>query len=839
MKQIFKLLLACTWLCFSVTAFSMVEDPEDVYSTVLNNIPEVPHIDNFSYDEETGTVSFTDNSTYIKQSSARAYTILFAQRNPDNKFIKIGINKFQGYDYAINGNRLDGSAIFLEHGKYVTLPVLNKEKKVSFKVPTTLLSTGINHLRMFVLARYKIDSVDDFVYPYSETESKAQFLVNYYDIDVPFIPNGSITVQSGETQAKVQCNDKRLSNSDAITDTTVIVSASDPALITVEADSLTVPVNTQVVLQYQFKKMPIWLDVKKGFTTAKGIQFDVEQNQSYNGDIDRYRLMFIIPNADSHYKPDTLYSDYTIALKYQYQYKIKDEKGATTISERFAGDTIERKGINTCDKTLKITCDKPVTLKHTDNSIYFVMPSANVKAEITDNVHYYTFYDMDGSIIKKAEVKKSGAFYKVPSNPTAPTHEGYTFVEWQKNEYGDCGLDATVRAIYSCDAFKDKCTFSEYKHKSKHNLFEGSETQIAVTDTISIDVNIQFETAVNVALQAGTPGNWTISKEKSITKAKAATGTKVTPTFVLLREYFEDYVNDKETSQLNDESIRELWFRVLITSNNKDTFETTPVKYQVHHVMNISSNADAIIITADSSYLLDGAVIAPQFGDTLFLNEVDGHNSCLYAYDMEIQENEAGQTYFVFPAEVALYDKVGIYSKIYHLTFSIGDGTIADNSLLKQDVLCGHVPTNPGIPTLEGYIFAGWNHDINIAPSDKYGGSYLSYSAIWAKEGEIHTVRFVHSDGTLIDEVIVKDGYTAYSPVVELYRDGFTFDHWEGNMTSVTEDREIVAVYKKGNAVDDILNNKDAKVNKYIKEGRVYVQLPDGRTFLLNGTKVK
>ena len=120
--------------------------------------------------------------------------------------------------------------------------------------------------------------------------------------------------------------------------------------------------------------------------------------------------------------------------------------------------------------------------------------------------------------------------------------------------------------------------------------------------------------------------------------------------------------------------------------------------------------------------------------------------------------------------------------------FDIGDATLISGEVsqkYKEDT-----PIVAPVLEKEGYVFVGWDKDFS-APTEE-----MTVSPIWKK---IHTVTFVLDGGQAVDEALltqkIVDGEGAVAP--EISREGYVFDAWDTDFSTITGDLTVTATWKK------------------------------------------
>ncbi len=128
---------------------------------------------------------------------------------------------------------------------------------------------------------------------------------------------------------------------------------------------------------------------------------------------------------------------------------------------------------------------------------------------------------------------------------------------------------------------------------------------------------------------------------------------------------------------------------------------------------------------------------------------------------------------------VAKWNKIGPYT----VTFKDADGT----ELKTETVENTAAATAPADPTRPGYEFTGWDKAFDRITSD---------TTVTAQYIRVWTVTFNDHDGTLIENVLVRDGQAAVAPANPT-REGYTFTGWSHAYAAVTSDMTITAEYRQ------------------------------------------
>lgn len=133
--------------------------------------------------------------------------------------------------------------------------------------------------------------------------------------------------------------------------------------------------------------------------------------------------------------------------------------------------------------------------------------------------------------------------------------------------------------------------------------------------------------------------------------------------------------------------------------------------------------------------------------------------------------------------DVSLYAKFDeIVLETYTVKFFV-DGVV----ISEQQIYSGKDAVSPGVPTKAGHTFLYWEGDFTNVSDD------VNVSAIFTKNS--YTVSFYEQDQTtLIETVVVYYNEQAVSPNAP-YVQGYDFVGWSEDVSAVTEDMEVYAIY--------------------------------------------
>ncbi|MBO5345434.1 MAG: VCBS repeat-containing protein [Paludibacteraceae bacterium] len=170
--------------------------------------------------------------------------------------------------------------------------------------------------------------------------------------------------------------------------------------------------------------------------------------------------------------------------------------------------------------------------------------------------------------------------------------------------------------------------------------------------------------------------------------------------------------------------------------------------------------------------------------------------------------------------------------KVYYtVTFQDWDGTILKTEQVEQ----GQSATAPTNPTREGYTFIGWDTEFSNVQSD------LLVKALYVENGSdlvYFIVGFMDWDGTILKTEQVLQGQSA-TPPADPVREGYTFIGWDTDFSNVQSDLLVRALYEQNTALEDIEEDATLRPRKEMIDGILYIIMPDGTKYTMQGKRVK
>lgn len=124
-------------------------------------------------------------------------------------------------------------------------------------------------------------------------------------------------------------------------------------------------------------------------------------------------------------------------------------------------------------------------------------------------------------------------------------------------------------------------------------------------------------------------------------------------------------------------------------------------------------------------------------------------------------------------------------SKSYKVTYKNYDGSVISVQTVKE----GEVPAKIQPPYREGYVFSGWDKDIDRIYSD------VTLTAQYVADNKMFNVAFLDKEGNVVDRQKVAYGESAKAPAAKEY-DGYSFVGWSQSITYITKSMVVKPVYK-------------------------------------------
>ena len=153
------------------------------------------------------------------------------------------------------------------------------------------------------------------------------------------------------------------------------------------------------------------------------------------------------------------------------------------------------------------------------------------------------------------------------------------------------------------------------------------------------------------------------------------------------------------------------------------------------------------------------------------------------------------------------------------------------NVLKEQSVKYNTSAAAPTAPIREGYTFTGWSGNIENVSGRVF--SVAQYKE--TKQEPNYTVNYEDKDGG----IIASDKIRLNIPEAPSY-DGYTFLYWKAVAMDINNILTVRAVYNNNNPTSDAPSKAEGKnVRKVMRDGVMYIVMPDGRMYDLQGAEVR
>ncbi len=455
------------------------------------------------------------------------------------------------------------------------------------------------------------------------------------------------------------------------------------------------------------------------------------------------------------------------------------------------------------------------TLDASGGSYTFIYNKETQKLEVLYAPYIYTvkFVNWDGSLLKEEQVQ-IGWHATPPADPTreADSQYAYIFAGWDTSEYNNVKRDLVVTAtytqviseftvkfvnwdgtelstqkvVYGKDAIapteiptREKDAQYSYTFKGWDKDFTGITADTVVTATYTETLNVYTVTFEDfdgkvlktekvvygnaaTAPEAPTRENYAFTGwDKDFTKVEG--DLTVTATYVDDRVYLKGDFNNWGNSLVMKPTGNENEYSITIKVDAGDN------KFKISHQEIWYGNNGTIEDTTETTAPGAGWDMDPSAGDCT-LDATGGNYT--FIYNTETKKL------------IVLYEAAQ-----FTVIFQYEDGTV----ISEQTVEYGKAAVAPEDPTMDGYVFAGWDTDFSKITEDTI------VTAIFAKEGVMFTVTFVDFDGTEIAKVTVAAGTAAEAPA-DPTREGdaqysYTFAGWDKDFSMVSENMTVTATY--------------------------------------------
>lgn len=420
---------------------------------------------------------------------------------------------------------------------------------------------------------------------------------------------------------------------------------------------------------------------------------------------------------------------------------------------------------------------------------------------------------------------------QAPARVKGQAQGGLTFDRWSA-DYTNVHKQLKVFAKYSLGGnYTFKAEQSAHTNSVHPMGFTGDEGRAMVGDSLTYQATITMPTTATLYYETcsrnadGSWTNWTAPTNNSVGSYTAEDVTAGQPkvfTQTVPVEYVSNYY---ERAWSHGFAFR---FYVMCAG---ERIYSEPFEYDVYYPTSIRSRiADEknggqyeVLLAADIAantgcFVNDSSCLGARYNDTVRIaRPYNGEGACVIFTrvnhpdrPLESGIDDNGLAYFIAPGESEIIDvTVKRYAVVFdnvpgqsqQFDFS-AEGLGKYNAYYAQVANCGSQVLAPEEPTVEGYIFKGWEAWDSNNANDAYlhipsvSDSYLGFSAVWEAlpTPPNYTVSFEDYDGTPLKSESVEQGENATPPSAPA-RAAHHFTGWDKSYTTVTENRTLVAQY--------------------------------------------
>jgi len=192
---------------------------------------------------------------------------------------------------------------------------------------------------------------------------------------------------------------------------------------------------------------------------------------------------------------------------------------------------------------------------------------------------------------------------------------------------------------------------------------------------------------------------------------------------------------------------------------------------------NITANVDAYPLGEFRQY----RVIVKDYDATILCDEVVDYNTTITCS----APPREGYTFKGWTAPLTITDDITIFATYDPIYIKVN--YMVDGVVMKSEQVQYGFPATPPAVSKTGYTFKEWNQSLVRITSP------VTAQAVF----DINQYMVVfNSDGVAVKEEWVNHGGNATPPPLVI-KEGHTFSHWEGELTSVTTHRALEAVFEK------------------------------------------
>ena len=419
---------------------------------------------------------------------------------------------------------------------------------------------------------------------------------------------------------------------------------------------------------------------------------------------------------------------------------------------------------------------------------------------------------------------------QAPARVKGQAQGGLIFDRWSA-DYTNVHKQLKVFAKYSLEGnYTFKAEQSAHTNSVHPMGFTGDEGRAMVGDSLTYQATITMPTTATLYYETcsrnadGSWTNWTAPTNNSVgsyTVEAVTAGQPKVFTQTVPVEYVSNYYEQAWSHGFA--------FRFYVMCAGEHIY-SEPFEYDVYYPTSIRSRIASeknggqyeVLLATDIAantgcFVIDSSCLGARYNDTVRIARPYGGGACVIFTrvnhpdrPLESGIDDNGLAYFIAPGESEIIDvTVKRYAVVFdnvpgqsqQFDFS-AEGFGKYNAYYAQVANCGSQVLAPEEPTVEGYIFKGWEAWDSNNANDAYlhipsvSDSYLGFSAVWEAlpTPPNYTVSFEDYDGTPLKSESVEQGENATPPAAPA-RAAHHFTGWDKSYTTVTENRTLVAQY--------------------------------------------
>lgn len=779
-------------------------DPEKIDAVPMTN-----YLQNMTYDANLKTVTF-DDQFHVGNMFTREYQVRVYDRDGSNFW---AINGNSGTYYIYGDDNYNSRCVVTSQGSNIRRN--SSGGSVTIEIGDYLdqcYSKGSHKLRVFIVGWYVdpiTSSIKQYVSENAYGEKLGAELTSYVDVDIPSVKISKI--RGGKYN---------------VSQTTYTADNGGTLSLKVDISGIN-------QLTYSWERSQdngnTWTTCPNYFGGSVKNGDYLTANDARNGQT--LEFQYPVGNGEKNCQIRLAVEDnktkekfYSSEVEVLFRYAFIEASGTELWYS--AGQKIKRHLPQDCHE-FKFISDLPVSQTKKGEYIEFTMPACDLKIEEIVPTYTVKFWNSDLTLLKTEEVVCGGD----ATAPEEPTMQNLTFDHWSAdftNVHRNLNIYAryTMSGNYSFDAAQIAHTNKLYPADG----FADSETRAMMGDSITFWASLATPSASKLFYQTArrnAQGEWIWNGSTQVgefTSADVAAGkakefTKTVPVFY-------NYYNEQYLEQ-------GFAFRFMVNCGGESIFSEV-YEYDVYYPLYINSLIDdggmyeTLMVENTAHDIALGAenlLIPARYHDTIRIYRLNGGaGACMNfarvnkpqpMYALEDGLDGDGNAYVIAPGEKETLnvdvDKVavifdGATPTTYYDFTSQGLG-YKGNAYYAEVVNCGgsirNMPADPA--NGQQTLFIGWQAWGDYA-DDAYlnvpatGDSYIGFTAMWEDIPEVptYTVIFFDKDGNILSTQEVKEGENAVPPVAPEVP-GFHFVGWDSPYTTITNDKDITALYGEDN----------------------------------------